>query len=310
MIVEGQVYEVKVPASTANLGPGFDSFGLALQIYLTIRFKLSEITIIKIIGENLESLPQDKSNLIYKSMKYLFKLENKKMPNIALEIKSDIPLSRGLGSSGTAIVGGLFAANQLLDCPKTKEELFQIATKLEGHPDNVGASVFGNFVVTAYDGEEKAQISTLPFPEALKIVLMIPNYTLSTEVARELIPEKIPLKDVSFNIGHSSLLLAYILTNQVDKMHLAMKDRVHQPYRQKNIKGLQKAVDLSEKRGIFSTALSGAGPTILFFAKEEKLSEVYEIINLLKIEEDLEVEIKTVSHATEGTSISNLQSID
>ncbi len=306
MVEEAYMYEVKVPASTANLGPGFDSFGLALQIYLTIKFRLAEKTTIKIIGNNLESLPQDESNLIYKSMKYLFDLENETIPNVAMEIKSDIPLSRGLGSSGTAIVGGLFIANQLLGNLKTKEELFQIATKLEGHSDNVGASIFGDFVVTAYDGEEKVQISTLSFPRSLKIVLLIPKYTLSTELARGLIPDKIPLKDVSFNIGHSSLLLAYILTNQVEKMHLAMKDRVHQPYRQKNIKGLQAALELSEKSGIFCTALSGAGPTILFFAKTEDLTEVYEIINLLRIKENLEVEVMTVSPATDGTSISKL----
>lgn len=306
MVKEGQMYEVKVPASTANLGPGFDSFGLALQLYLKIRFRLAEKTTIKTIGKNLEILPQDESNLIYKSIKYLFDLENKQIPYISMEIESDIPLSKGLGSSGTAIVGGLFVANKLLGNLKTTEEIFEIATKLEGHSDNVGASIFGDFVVTAYDGESKAQIATLSFPKSLKVVLMIPKYTLSTEVARGLIPDKIPLKDVSFNIGHSSLLLTYILTDQVDKMHLAMKDRVHQPYRQKNIKGLQKALYLSEKKGLFCSALSGAGPTILFFAKDENLPEVYEIINLLRIEENLEVEIMTVSPATEGTSISNL----
>ncbi|MGD9677303.1 MAG: homoserine kinase [Vulcanibacillus sp.] len=305
MLNKGQLYEVKVPASTANLGPGFDCFGLALQLYLTIRFKVAEENSIKLIGKNLASLPEDESNLIFRTIKYLFNQENEAMPHIALEIESDIPLSRGLGSSGSAIVGGLFVANHLLQKPKTNEELLQIATKLEGHPDNVGASLYGNFIVAAYDGE-KATLAKFEFPESIKIVLMIPEYTLSTEVARCLIPDRIPLKDVSFNIGHASLLLAYILTGQIDKFPLAMKDRTHQPYRQKNIKGLQNVIELSEQRGIFSAALSGAGPTILFFAKEENLPQVYEIIDIIKKEENFEAEIKTILPAKEGTKITVL----
>lgn len=298
-------FEIKVPASTANIGPGFDSFGLALPLYLTIRFRVAEKNSFNIIGENLSPLSKDESNLIYQTMVKLFDMEQEKLPPIAMEIESKIPLSRGLGSSGTAIIGGLLAANQLLVNPKSKEELLQIASSIEGHPDNVGASLYGGFVVTA-SVKDKVELVSFPFPDDLKVVVAIPKYTLSTEVARGLIPDKIPVKDAAFNIGHAALFLAYIVKGELDKIPFAMQDRVHQPYRQKNIKGLQRAIDEADKRGIFSAALSGAGPTILFFVQEEKLEEVYKFLNKVSVEEEVELDVLTMNYAKQGACINKL----
>lgn len=299
MSVENKTFEIKVPASTANIGPGFDSFGLALPLYLTIRVSLAEKNSFKIIGEHLAPLPSDESNLIYQTMLKLFEIEQKEMPKISMEVESEIPLSRGLGSSGTAIVGGLLAANQLLDNPKSKDELLQIASKIEGHPDNVGASLYGGFTVTA-SNEEKVEIVSFPFPKELKIVVAIPKYTLSTEVARGLIPIKIPVEDVAFNIGHATLLLAYLIKGELDKIPFAMQDRIHQPYRQQNIKGLQRIIDEANKKGAFSAALSGAGPTILFFVKEENILEVENLLSEVMFEEKIEMDILTLSYDEHG----------
>lgn len=305
MAVLDKTFEVKVPASTANIGPGFDSFGLALPLYLTIRFSVAEKNSFKLIGDNLSPLPEDESNLIYQTMLKLFEIEQKQIPFIAMEIESEIPLSRGLGSSGTAIVGGLLAANQLLDNSKSKKELLQIATKIEGHPDNVAASLYGGFNVTASNADRVESVS-FPFPDELKIVLAIPKYTLSTKVARGLIPENIPIEDAAFNIGHASLLLAYLVNGELDKIPFAMRDRLHQPYRQHNIKGLQRAIDEANKRGVFSAALSGAGPTILFFVQESKLDEVYEFLKEVITSEKVEMDILTLTYAKQGALIKAL----
>ena len=303
MVVQGEMYEVRVPATTANLGPGFDSFGLALSLYLRIRFKLADKNKINLVDEHLEHLPASKDNLIYRSIEYLYERVGKPVPALELEVKSDIPLARGLGSSGSAIVGGLYIANLLLDEPFSREQLFQCAVELEGHSDNVGASMFGGFVVTTCDGVKDAEVVKLPFPEQLKVVLLIPDDRLSTKAARGLIPERLPLADVSYNIGHASLMLAYLMTGEVDKLNIAMRDRVHQPYRAKGVKGLMRALELAEASGRFSAALSGAGPTLLFFATQEHLVEVYTVVERIMAEEKITGQVLTVSHADNGVEL-------
>jgi len=302
MIEENQVIEIKVPASTANLGPGFDSLGLALPLYLTIRMKLADKNTITLYGEHLEDVPTDESNLIYQCIKRVVEQESVKLPPLAIEVESEIPLSRGLGSSGTAIVGGLVAGNQLLQEPKSMEELLQIATEIEGHADNVGASLYGGFVVTAWDGQQ-AKLAKVPFPKDLRIMVAIPHDTLATSKARSQIPESIPLKDVSYNIGHASLLVTYLATGQLDKIASAMRDRVHQPYRQNMVKGLKRILEETEKKGMFGAALSGAGPTILLFLQEDQVNEAEQFVQRIATEEWVDMDIKTLSFAEVGTSV-------
>jgi len=297
-----QHFEVKVPGSTANLGPGFDSFGLALPLYLTIRVKRAKATSIKLIGDNLELLPTDESNLIYSTIKYFHNLYGQKIPTIEIEIESEIPLSRGLGSSGAAIIGGLLVANQLLGNKATVEEIFQIAANIEGHPDNVGASLYGGFVITAMD-REQAKIEKLTPQKGLHLLLVIPKYTLSTKIARGCIPESIPIKDTAFNIGHASLLLVYLLTGQYNKLSIAMKDKVHQPYRQSSVRGLERLLKESEDTGLFSTALSGAGPTILLLVDSNNLEKAKIAVNKIIEEEKIDAEVKTLSYCNTGAEI-------
>lgn len=297
-----QHFEVKVPGSTANLGPGFDSFGLALPLFLTIRVKKSNHTLIKLVGDNLEQVPIDKSNLVYKTIEYFHKLYGYKAPDIEIELESEIPLSRGLGSSGAAIIGGLLAANQLIGNKATIDEIFQIAANIEGHPDNVGASLYGGFVITAADGK-LAKIEKVTPPTGLNLLLLIPKYTLSTKVARDCIPNEIPVKDTAFNIGHASLFIVYMLTGQFDKLSIAMKDRVHQPYRQSSVKGLERLIKESENTDLFSTALSGAGPTILLLVETKRLVEAEKVVKKIIEEEKMDVEVKALSYSNVGAEI-------
>ncbi len=304
MLKDNEIIEIKVPASSANLGPGFDSFGLALPLYLTVRVHRANEDSIRVFGDHLSSLSLNEENLVYSSFKHIFDLEGMDTPKISLEIESDIPLSSGLGSSGTAILAGLIAANQFLEAEKTLDDIFQIATAMEGHPDNIGASLYGGLVVTAQD-KDGAKLVKLPFPKELKIVVGIPNYILPTKLARGKIPENIPLKDVIFNIGHSALLISYILTGQIDKIPSAMKDKLHQPYRQHAVKGLSQILNQAQEMGV-GVALSGAGPTIIFFLTEEKIPSIKGLLHSVAYEENIDIDIKVLFSAEKGATVQRI----
>ncbi len=303
--MDGEMLEIKVPGSTANLGPGFDTLGLAIPLYLTIRVKLADTFQIIVKGEHLSSLPTDRSNLIYRSMEQLYELAGKSIPPLSLEIESEIPLSRGLGSSGSAIIAGLLAANELLGQIKTKDELLQIAAKIEGHSDNIGASLYGGFII-AGGNPELAIVEKLPYPEEMKLLLLIPKYTLSTNVARKQIPERIPLKDASQNIGNTALLAHYFATGQIEKIPLVMKDKLHQPYRQNVVKGLERILYYAEQKH-FAAALSGAGPTIILFLRDFEVPYIAEIANEVAEIEGVELDLKLVTIQKEGPLIHRIE---
>src|SRR5690606_3998748 len=206
---------VRVPASTANLGPGFDTLGMALSLYAWIEMKESDRTRIRLYGRELDGVPADKSNLIYKIAQRLFDEAGVRLPELEIAMHSDIPLTRGLGSSASAIVGALAAANGLIGEPFSRDDLFQMATRLEDHPDNAGASVFGGIVAAVWDGERATGIKLDP-PEALTLLLAVPEFHLSTDKARDLLPEAVSRRDAVFNVSHASLLTAALATGRLD----------------------------------------------------------------------------------------------
>ncbi|EXX85554.1 serine kinase [Paenibacillus darwinianus] len=253
----------KVPASTANLGPGFDTLGMALSLYAWIEMGVSETgTAIELHGRNLRGLPTDKNNLIYKVAQLVFNEAEVDIPELHIAMYSDIPLTRGLGSSASAIVCALAAANALIGSPLDDDRLFQIATRLEGHPDNVGASVFGGIVVASWDGNRASHIRLEPSPD-LDVLVAIPDFQLSTEKARHALPDRFPMADVVFNVSRSSLLVAALATGNHGMIRTAMQDRMHQPYRAALIPGMAGILDGAAERGALGAALSGAGPTLL-----------------------------------------------
>jgi homoserine kinase len=264
--------EVKIPGSTANLGPGFDVIGMAFQLYTTIIMEMADKTTIRLQGDKLEGLPTDKSNLVYKVASKVFEQAGLPLPELAIEMHSEVPLTRGLGSSAAAIVGALVAANELAGSPFSREELYLMSSQLEGHPDNVGASLFGGIVV-AFIGENKVPYVRLPVPKHIEALAVIPAFMLSTEKAREVLPSMYGRKDLVYTAGHAGVLIAALATGNLDLLHASMQDVIHQPYRMKLVPGLEEILHDAHQYGTLGTALSGAGPTIIALIDNRKNNE-------------------------------------
>lgn len=262
-MINGQVL-VKVPASTANLGPGFDTLGMALSLYAWIEMEAAADgnTVIELHGDGLDGIPTNKTNLIYKVAQLVFDEAGVDIPELRIAMYSEIPLTRGLGSSASAIVGALVAANALAGNPLSEDKLFQMASELEGHPDNVGASLFGGIVVSAWDGERAEKVVIAPHAN-LEVLVAIPAFQLSTEKARHALPAQLDLKDAVFNVASSSLLVAAFASGNLSLIPFAMRDRLHQPYRAPLVPGMSEILARATEHGALGAALSGAGPTIL-----------------------------------------------
>jgi len=265
----GAIYDrvvAKVPASTANLGPGFDSLGMALSLFAWVELRPARTTTVTLSGANLDGVPVDKSNLIYQVAQSVFARAGVTLPELAIAIRSDIPLTRGLGSSAAAIVAALVAANELIGAPLSRDALFQMATERERHPDNVGASLYGGIVAAAWDGA-RAEAVRLDPPRGLDVLAVIPSFELSTAKARNVLPGQVPLADAVFNVSHSSLLTAALASGRLDLLRRAMRDRLHQPYRAPLVPGLETVLREAADHGALGAALSGAGPTLLVLAE-------------------------------------------
>ncbi len=265
--------QVKIPASTANLGPGFDAIGMAFQLYTTIRMKFADTPKVVLHGEELEGLPTDESNLVYKMAQLVFQKAGKQLPPLHIEMKSEIPLTRGLGSSAAAIVGGLVAANYLAEEPFSRDDIYQMATELEGHPDNVGASLFGGIIIAVIEEAAVPYIKIDPHP-SLKALAVIPEFMLSTDKARGVLPDHYSRKDAVFSVSHASLLAASLASGQYEMLKFAMKDCLHHPYRMALVPGLDILLENAHLHGALGTALSGAGPTVISFLQGEEDSLV------------------------------------
>jgi len=280
--MNNSVVKVTIPASTANLGPGFDALGMAFQLYSVVEMAISDETTIELVGKELQETPADKSNLLYQVAAGLFQGAGLSVPELFIRAASDAPLTRGLGSSAAAIVGALVAANQLAGEPFTRDQLFAKASQMEGHPDNVGASMFGGIVVATMPDQEGAAVPyvKLPVPQGLQTLVVIPEFPLSTEKARKVLPQVYSKQDVVYNVGHSSLLVAALAQGRLDLMGQAMADRLHQPYRAELVPGLKDILDNATQHGAAGAALSGAGPTILcFFQTEEEQARLREFVD-------------------------------
>ncbi|GIP16902.1 homoserine kinase [Paenibacillus montaniterrae] len=262
--ITNETVVVKIPASTANLGPGFDALGMALSLYAWLELSVANETEVKLYGAGMDELPTDSSNLVYQVAQRVFAKAGLAEQPLKISMYSDIPLTRGLGSSASAIVGALVAANEMLGGVFAQEELFQMATELEGHPDNVGASLFGGIIVSSWDGVAAPYVKITP-PQALETIVIIPDFQLSTEKARHALPEQYSKSDVVFNIGRSSLLVAALASGQLQLIRSAIQDRIHQPYRASLIPGMSYILEQAVHHGALGAALSGAGPTLIAF---------------------------------------------
>lgn len=263
---------VKVPASTTNLGSGFDVLGLALQLHSTVELEETDSgVLIKIQGIGKEAITDDENNLAYRAAKLVFEKTGKRPKGLKLTLTNGIPVERGLGGSGTAILGGLLAANHLCGNPFSQDELLNFAFTLEGHPDNVSASLFGGLVVACVENS-KVHWVKLTVPDELKVVLAIPEFQLQTKLAREALPKSVSLSDAIFNLSRGAFLVASIATGNLQHLGISMNDRLHQPYRKPLIPGIEDVFSAAINSGALSVALSGAGPTVAAFCTENGIA--------------------------------------
>lgn len=271
--------KVRVPGTSANMGPGFDSLGLAFNIYNYIEAEETdgglEITIQD--AKTKEFLPTDEKNMVYKAMKYLFDKAEYQPKGLRLTLKSDIPVTRGLGSSSACIVGGLVCANELSGKKFSTRELISMATQIEGHCDNVCAAMVGGFTVSVFQKNEVFYYSH-KMKDDLKYIVLIPDYAVTTQKARNTLPGYYPKRDVAFNISHASLLVASLVSGDYDNLLCAIDDHVHEPYRKMFIDGYSKIYNKLKSYGALGTYISGSGPTLVSLVESDDAEFLYEDI--------------------------------
>jgi homoserine kinase len=253
---------VQVPATSANLGPGFDCLGLALTIYLRVSCQTSSEGLR--ISANDPDIATDASNLVFRAMEAVFRAAGEPTAEVELRIDNSIPLSRGLGSSSAAIIAGVMLANTVLGEPFDRSRLLDLALPLEGHPDNIAPALFGGLVVS---GLAEAGVLTVPvrLARAPRIVLFIPDFVMSTAAARRVLPDSVPRTDAIFNTCRSSLLVAALASGDFSVLRWAMDDRLHQPYRSAIFPALPKLIQAALEAGAAGCAMSGAGSTVIAF---------------------------------------------
>lgn len=267
--MEMTAVRVTVPASTANLGPGFDCLGMALNLYNIVEMQEASGLEIIVEGEGAGSIARDASNLVCRAATLLFEKAGYRPPGLKIRLLNHIPLARGLGSSSAAILGGLLAANALSGSTFSSAELLDIALELEGHADNLAAALWGGIAVVA-PVEGRVRHVQLEPPAGLKVIAAVPDYTLSTAASRQVLPETIPYRDAVYNLGRLALLIAALSRQDTDLFSVAMQDVLHQPYRSALIPGMDRIMQAARDAGARSVTLSGAGPTITAFACERE----------------------------------------
>lgn len=298
---------VRVPATTANLGVGFDCLGAALSLYNQFDFTTldpCQTFAISVQGKEATKVSTDSSNLLYSSFCKFYQHIDRTPPNVEIVINLGVPLARGLGSSATAIVGGLIAANQLTGNPLSPTEIQELAIAIEGHPDNVVPALMGNCQLAV--GETgNWKICEIPWHRDLIPVVAIPEFELSTEAARAVLPKTIELQDAIFNISRMGLLLKGLETNNRDWLQLALEDRLHQPYRQKLIWGYREVKQAAIEAGACGMVISGAGPTLLALTQSDRVAEVIKAIQAAWQSMDINAHVKSLTLDREGAKVTS-----
>ena len=258
---------IRVPASTANLGPAFDAVGLALQMFLTVEVHrvASPPSRLEFRGRDAAAVPQDASNLIWRTMESVAARRGGTLPPFLLRVDNEIPLTRGLGSSATARLAAAAAADFLCDFHLGPAELLEIATAEEGHPDNVAPALVGGLVVSV--SSTPILWTRMELPAEWRIVAVVPEYELETRRARAVLPESVPHRDAVYNVQRAAFLIAQLARGHRDGVREAMRDRLHQPYRAPLVPGLDEILAL-DCDGLIGVALSGAGPSVVALADE------------------------------------------
>lgn len=270
-----QRIKVKVPATTANMGPGFDCLGMALDIWNTVAID-SDGTGLEITGEGADILPRGPSNLILKCFNRVFEKLGRPVPKVKIICHNEIPVSRGLGSSSAGIVGGLMAANEMCDRQLSQEELLELAVEIEGHPDNVAPALLGGCQIGVQDGG-RIITGRVPLPEDLKTVLFVPDVPMSTDHARGVLSSTVDRADAVYNIGRVAMLVLALATGDLQHLDVATQDRLHQPARQELFFPMKNIIRGAFDGGALGVFLSGAGSSVLALTRDKEFTIGYEM---------------------------------
>lgn len=258
---------LRIPASSANMGPGFDTLGVALNLYSRLEIEeIPEGIVVNTINPK-SFTPKDENNLIYKAAMSVFEYTGYKAKGLKIVQDSAIPMTRGLGSSSACIIGGMLAANIISGRKLKYDEILKLATQMEGHPDNVAPALYGGFCVSMYDGGDVWCKSTKLNPN-IKFAVMIPDYFVATKKSREVLPENVPFKDAVYNVSRASMLQAALISGDTAALRKAVGDRLHQQYRKSYIDGFDEIFEKTYELGAKATYLSGSGPTVVSILDE------------------------------------------
>jgi homoserine kinase len=266
-------YSFRVPAGTSNLGAGFDALGLALEIYLRVRIELAAKTEVVALGVDASEIPTTADNLILRVANRVATRRERELPAFRMTIANEIPLARGLGSSAAAIIAGITCYELSTQDRLTEAEIFRHAFEFESHPDNLSPALRGGLVAACQGVESDVFIANLAVAAGVKCVIVIPDFEISTEKARAVLPQMYSRKDAVYNIQRSALIVGALTTGNWPLLREAMNDRIHQPYRASLIPGFDEILAL-QTPGLYGVALSGAGPTIFALAEPSKADAV------------------------------------
>ena len=277
---------VLAPATTANLGPGYDCLGLALDLWNELEVVVEAPIpdgepLVEVLGEGAGELAADRHNLVYRAMAFLFHEADREMPPLRLRCRNEIPLERGLGSSAAAIASGLVAANALCGQLFGPEDLLEMAATIEGHPDNVVAAIHGGLQLVVTD-QDRLYAAPINVPPELAAVLFIPDFRIATSDARAVLPEKVPIKDAVYNMSRAALLLMGMAANRPEYLGLATQDRLHQPYREPLFPAMKLLFRAALDAGALGAFLSGSGSTVLALTQGREMTVAYEMAEAAK----------------------------
>ena len=275
---------IAAPATTANLGPGYDCLGMALDIWNTVEVEPlpdGATPSVNVSGEGAGELEAGPGNLVYRSMEFLYRELGRSMPPLRVHCENDIPLARGLGSSAAAIAGGLAAANALSGSEFAPRDLLEMAATIEGHPDNVAAAVMGGLqlVVTIAHDTGESTLYTVPVsvPAELHAVVFIPETRIATADARAVLPQQLSVADAVHNMARVALLVAGMATNHPEYLAIATQDKLHQPYRQPLFPAMKLLMKAAMDAGALGAFLSGSGSTVLALTQGREMTVAYEM---------------------------------
>lgn len=306
---------VKVPATTANMGPGFDCVGMALPLYNTITIEETvlpgtgvEINVMadseSIDQLSLDHIPSDENSIVYKAVELLYNSIGQTPSELKINIHSNIPVARGLGSSSSVIVGALIAANELLGRPADEVALLSIACEIEGHPDNITPAIVGGLVISSQEDDGSVVYRKLDWPSDWAVTVCVPDFELSTDIARSVLPKEVPMKDAIFNAKRLGMFVHAVHTHDAELMKLALQDRLHQPYRMKLVPGLDKIIEnLKHFDNVLGCVLSGAGSSILIISEKNNLDKIRSIVRDTWADQNIKCDIRTLSVENNGAQI-------